>query len=66
LLGLLELGRPGAHSLHKSRVASVAGFTWFGLLVCVVESLVDLMPVAARHTRRTCLLSHEFSAVSKK
>jgi len=60
------LGRPAARSQYDSRIASVAGFIWFVLLVCVVEGLANLMFVAARHTRRTCLLSHEFSAVSKK
>jgi hypothetical protein len=49
--------------MHNRRVA---GLNWFALPVHVVKGHVDLMVVAARHTCRTCLLSHGFSAVSKK
>jgi len=63
LLDLPGLGHATARILHDDRVA---GLTCFALPVRIVQGHVDLMVVAARYTCRTCLLSHEFSAVSKK
>jgi hypothetical protein len=56
------LGQIAARILHDGRVA---GPNCFALPIRIVQGHVDLM-VVARYTCRTCLLSHEFSAVSKK
>ncbi|MFL6715702.1 MAG: hypothetical protein ACJ8G3_04990 [Burkholderiaceae bacterium] len=63
LLSLLGLGQAAARILHDGRVA---GSNSFALPIRLIRGHVDLMVVAARYTCRTCLLSHEFSAVSKK
>jgi hypothetical protein len=62
-LGLLGLWHATARILHDGRVA---GSNCFALPIRIIQGHVDLMVVAARYTCRTCLLSHEFSAVSKK